>query len=286
MQLTSYQTASDFLLQTQDCLQVNEAANNLILGILFRLRERPDQFEKEPYLVTVTDAAGVALAAMMTPPFNLVLYSDRPDTRLQCELLTQDLLAGGWSPPGVMAPSVLSKTFAESWSQQTGQSYRAGMRQRVFELRRVVYFGSASGQLLPAGSADLRLVTDWLHHFTQEALDEDDLAGMAELARRHIAAETLYLWHDQGQPVSMAAKTRQTRHGATVSLVYTPPAWRKRGYATACVAHLSQLLLDSGWQFCSLFTDLANPTSNAIYHKIGYQPRGDFDIYLFQTEPG
>jgi hypothetical protein len=37
------------------------------------------------------------------------------------------------------------------------------------------------------------------------------------------------------------------------------------------------------WQFCPLFTDLANPTSNSIYRKIGYKPVGDFHDYLFIT---
>jgi len=40
-------------------------------------------------------------------------------------------------------------------------------------------------------------------------------------------------------------------------------------------------LLDEGRRFCALFTDLANPTSNRIYHKIGYRPVCDFDEYVF-----
>jgi hypothetical protein len=52
--------------------------------------------------------------------------------------------------------------------------------------------------------------------------------------------------------------------------VYTPPELRGRGYATALTAELSQRLLDQGRRFCFLFTDLTNPTSNAIYERIGY----------------
>jgi predicted GNAT family acetyltransferase len=81
----------------------------------------------------------------------------------------------------------------------------------------------------------------------------------------------------------MASRTRRTRHGSTVSLVYTPPDQRRKGYATACVAALSQIILDSGKDFCTLFTDLANPTSNDIYIKIGYVPLGDFTLYRFVT---
>jgi len=70
-----------------------------------------------------------------------------------------------------------------------------------------------------------------------------------------------------------------------VSLVYTPPERRNRGYASALVAALSQHLLDAGWQFCVLFTDLANPISNSIYQRIGYRPVSDFDEYDFDYEP-
>jgi predicted GNAT family acetyltransferase len=67
--------------------------------------------------------------------------------------------------------------------------------------------------------------------------------------------------------------------------VYTPPALRKRGYASALTAALSQELLDSGRKFCFLFTDLANPTSNRIYQQIGYQAVCDVDEYRFVVAP-
>ena len=92
-----------------------------------------------------------------------------------------------------------------------------------------------------------------------------------DLTERRIQAGCLYLWHDE-TPVSMARKAGTTRHGAAVSGVYTPPALRNRGYATACVASLSQRLLDEGHQFCALYADLSNPTSNSIYQKMGYRP--------------
>ena len=47
------------------------------------------------------------------------------------------------------------------------------------------------------------------------------------------------------------------------------------------VADLSQMLLDKGFKYCLLFTDLANPTSNNIYRQIGYQPVSDWNEYSF-----
>ena len=89
-------------------------------------------------------------------------------------------------------------------------------------------------------------------------------------------AAGILLWEDAGEPVSLAGWGGRTPNGIRVGPVYTPPHLRGRGYATALTAELSQRLLDGrlfegGRRFCFLYTDLANPTSNAIYERIGYR---------------
>ena len=74
-----------------------------------------------------------------------------------------------------------------------------------------------------------------------------------------------------GKIVSVAAKTRPTTNNITVNFVYTPKEARKKGYASSCVAALSQRMLDEGYKTTTLYTDLANPTSNKIYQEIGYE---------------
>jgi predicted GNAT family acetyltransferase len=81
----------------------------------------------------------------------------------------------------------------------------------------------------------------------------------------------------------MAATTRPTRSGCSINTVYTPPRHRRRGYATAAVAALSDALLKGGRRFCCLYTDAANPTSNSIYAKIGYRPIRDDAELAFEA---
>jgi predicted GNAT family acetyltransferase len=88
------------------------------------------------------------------------------------------------------------------------------------------------------------------------------------------------LWEDGGL-VSMACKNRPTRKGISVGMVYTPPEARRRGHATACVGELSRQLLQTGREFCVLFADILNPTSNSIYQIIGYRSLGNFAEYEF-----
>ena len=92
----------------------------------------------------------------------------------------------------------------------------------------------------------------------------------------------VFLWEDDGAPVSMAGYSGPTPNGIRVVAVYTPPHLRGRGYATTCVAALSQRLLEGGRKLVFLFTDLANPTSNHIYQEIGYEPACDISEYVFE----
>jgi predicted GNAT family acetyltransferase len=79
----------------------------------------------------------------------------------------------------------------------------------------------------------------------------------------------------------MAAEGGRTPNGSRVGWVFTPPESRGRGYASACVATLSEHLLAAGRRFCFLYTDLANETSNALYQRIGYERIGEAVDYRF-----
>jgi len=81
--------------------------------------------------------------------------------------------------------------------------------------------------------------------------------------------------------VSIAGYGGPTPNGIRIGPVYTPPDLRGRGYASALTARLTQTLLDGGRRFCFLFTDLANPTSNSVYQRIGYRPVTDVDLWRF-----
>ena len=103
------------------------------------------------------------------------------------------------------------------------------------------------------------------------------VAGM----QKEVARERLFVW-DDGGPVSLSSWSGLTPSGVRINRVYTPPELRGRGYASACVAELSQLLLDCGSRFCALFTDLADPVANRVYaRRIGYEQVADFAKYRF-----
>jgi predicted GNAT family acetyltransferase len=159
------------------------------------------------------------------------------------------------------------------------------MTQRIYELRQVFPPEGVPGYLRQARVDDIELLTDWVLGFNVDAsLLPMELAEARGLAERRVEAGDIFIWENEVRPVSMAAKSRPTSHGITISLVYTPRALRNHGYASSCVAALSQQLLDAGWEFCTLYTDLANPTSNGIYQRIGYRPVCDSSEYHFDND--
>lgn len=283
MRVSIYPNADRFLARTQAALEKNEAANNLMLGLSLRMSRFLPLIEHPPYFATVTDNDNLLLAAMMTPPRSLVLYTELSNWSEALELLIQELVAHQWPIPGVTGQPRLSQAFAVAWARLKGRTYQVKMRNRLYELKRVSSIPPTPGRLRLATVDDLELIAEWTFAFQNEALNRGDLAESREVARYRINDQDIYLWED-GQPVSMASQSRPTSNGICISLVYTPPELRGRGYATACVAHLSQLFLDSGRKFCVLFTDLANPTSNHIYQTIGYTPVCDFTEYSFDLD--
>ncbi len=282
MNVLEFSKADGFLDRVLVDLEKEEIANNLIIGLAFRLINQPDLYPQPPFLAVVEREGAPVLAALMTPPHPMTLAGFQPDLIQACAALSQALRSGGWPLPGVRAPAAAAGVFAACWAEISAAKTRPGQSLRAYELRQVIPPRPVSGELRLAASDDLDLAARWTCEFAMEALGEDDRAAARRSAEFKIRAQELYFWQD-GQPVSMAASTRPTRHGISVGSVYTPHALRRRGYASALVAALSQRLLDQGCSFVSLFTNLANPTSNKIYQDIGYRPVCDFDEIYFDT---
>lgn len=283
MEFRRHQSIDSFLGETLGYLEQDEAVNNLMLGIALRLQEEPSLFSQVE-LITIHKGGALALAGLMTVPANLILYHVGTVDEQVLHCLAAGLIEQGTALPGVVGPKELVAKFAHIWSDYAGCSVKPGMKMRVYELRQVNLDVVGPGRLRPAEDRDFPFLTEAIAAFQKDAglAEEPDLDQCRELAGRQLARGSVYLWELGGEVVSMAAKSRPTRNGCTVNYVYTPQELRGKGYATSCVASLSQLLLDSGYQFCSLFTDLANPTSNSIYQKIGYRPIADFDEYYFR----
>ncbi len=266
-----------FLAAAGSFLAAREAEHNLIFGICSSLRETPERYG-EPYLAVVERGDRVVAAALQTPPFRLVL--SEVDEPAAIDALVDDVLTR--SLPGVAGPVEHVRAFAGTWLARGGPTPTLAMSERMYRLATVIPPRPIPGRSRIAGPADRDLVIDWTEAFMREAFGDADPVVVAADVDRWLArrGRTIYVW-DDGEPRSLAGVGGDTPNGTRIGPVYTPPALRARGYASALVAEVSQAKLDAGRRFCFLFTDLANPTANHIYQAIGYEPIRDVDAYRF-----
>ena len=278
MRFKLYDDAKLFHGDVRGVLLRNEAQNLIPLGNAIIGAEGGDASGwRNPagwLMATVSDGSGIRLTAVMTPPHNLTLYAT--DNIIDCEAVDRLISGIGETDfiiSGVMTDNGFAEAFAKKYCVSKNLNYKINKRQRIYELTEISEEIKITGSLRPAKENDLAFLPYWDCGFSNECFGTNNLAGSdAEYVRRLISTGTLYILEDGGTPVSMARRNREMQTVCGVGYVYTPPYFRNKGYATSCVAGVSRIVLERGFEKCVLYTDLANPTSNSIYQKIGYKP--------------
>lgn len=285
MSVIRYDTPAQFKEAVFPFLLHDEAVHNTQLGVIADWLNVPDRYG-EAYLAAVQVDGQIVGSAMMTLPHPLQLSIMKQDA---IELLIAHIRRAYPRIPGVGGPVNAASAFAHRWTDVSGQKRKLtmGMSQRVYELTAVQPGRPVTGIARQATSDDVALLADWIIAFNDEAMGHQwDHEQAVQFVERRISTPTsmLYVWEVDGQVVSMCGVSGPTENGIRVNAVYTPPEQRGKGYASANVAAVSQIMLDSGRRYCFLYTDLANPTSNSIYQKIGYRPVTDMSMIAFEGD--
>jgi RimJ/RimL family protein N-acetyltransferase len=223
----------------------------------------------------------VSAAFLHTPPFPVALTSVPGPAAVA---LAQALAARARTVGGVNADPGGAEAFARTWHELTGDTVELHMRSRLFQLGGLRWPDPRPpGQPRVAGPADRSLLIAWSEAFHREAQSGPE--NLVSMVDDRLSYRGLSLWEDAGQPVSMAGLTRMAVGQVRVGPVYTPPGLRGRGYAGGVTCVVSQAALDAGADRVLLFTDLANPTSNALYQRLGYEPVEDRAVWSFHRSP-
>jgi uncharacterized protein len=273
---------SEFLAAASPLLLHDEARHNLILGLAGTLRDQPDRYD-EFRLWLVERSGDIVAAALQTPPHNLVLAE--PSNVSALDALADAIAQDGFDLPGVVAAIPEVDRFADSWETRTRATRVRRVSQRIYRLTKLRAPDDVPGTARVATAADVSLLVDWVEAFADEALQRapgpDSETERIVTSRLRGRESGFMLWEDSG-PVSLAGWGGPTPNGIRVGPVYTPPDKRARGYGSAVTAAVSEMQLSRGRQFCFLYTDLDNPTSNSIYMRIGYEPVCDSVEYAFE----
>jgi predicted GNAT family acetyltransferase len=273
-----YDDATAFATAVGPWLEEHEAENaRFLFSLAGMVRDR----SSAPLMARTTSGGATTFAALYLK-FALIVSRGSDEA---VDAAAARLGAPGVNLPGVVGPAREAERFARGWARQRGCNTRLAIDQRIYQLTAVSWPPPIPGEMRALTEMDLELALQWAQAFDAEALLPHERRS-AEVARplvaRRIAEGMLFGWWVEGRFVAMAGLTRPTARTISINSVYTPPEHRRRGFATALVAALSAEGLGRGKPACLLYTDLGNPTSNAIYQKIGYRPVCDSRHYLFE----
>lgn len=283
MRVEQYFSVDTFIHEHREFLLQHEAENNLPLGLSMRIQNGwlP---ANPPFFAAIRDEQGVVGVSVMTSPHALTISALR-DANLAdqaTQALANYLLSQNIAPSGVFSATATTTAFCAAWQAKTGRRPLLSMHERVYTLTEVIPPTPVAGSLKQATTADVEWLAEWLAAFHAEAVPNEPAWDSRAVAERQIATGSAWYWQVDGKPVSSLGSSRPTVNGICIGAVSTPPEFRGNGYASNAVAALSQHLLNQGFRFCMLFTDLSNPTSNKIYQAIGFRPLCDVDQYRFE----
>ena len=264
----------------QDFLAGDEAQNSLILSIARAVAAAP-RTEHAPLLCLVESAAGLEAVAIRSGPSRSLCIS--PTNRAITLLLAESVFETAPDLTGVIGTPEDTEAFCDFWCVNTGRTSRISMKMAIYELTCVKQPRDSGGRLRLGELTDRDTIRSWVDEFESESIPTVNRRPNSNTGDRWLERKSVYLWDHNG-PVTMVNAAGRTAHGAIINGVYTPPPHRRKGYASAAVARLSQQLLDEGARFCCLFTDISNPTSNAIYAAIGYNRVGHSNQVMFSND--
>ncbi|MEU9863752.1 GNAT family N-acetyltransferase [Streptomyces sp. NPDC047971] len=172
---------------------------------------------------------------------------------------------------GVRGEEETAEAFARELCGEN-RTWTATRRMRLYRLGTLTPPDPAPpGGPRTAAAASVPLAASWMRDYARDIGESADVDYTPNIEPR-VTEGRLRFWETGDGPVSMASVSPIVAGQARVSTVFTPAEFRGRGYAGAVTSAVSRAALEAGAEQVLLFTDLANPTSNALYQRLGYRP--------------
>lgn len=276
--LTCFSNPRRFFDAVAPVLAAREIENGMLLGAASAMTEN----RGDALLAALMTNRAPVVAALQVRPYDLMISAAEP---ADLERLADELCGIGEPLPGVVGVEAAACCFAARWTAHTRQHQQLQAGMIFYTLNKLAPPArSPGGALRPATADDADWLTAWHVAFAEEAAlsEAERNPGYATtIVHRCIDKGLQFVWEDQGRPVAMVEWRRTGLNGARIMGVMTDPPRRRNGYASAAVATLADRLLASGRSWCGLFADVANPQSNRIYQRLGFEEACRFQSIRF-----
>lgn len=270
---------------TSDWHRVNELAREfleasaLLNALPLTLLDARLRFP-QPVHCWIAQDRGQIIGLVLQSPFSSYAEITKVNRRI-ARMIVHEIHRSGVALPGVIGDAGSAASFAAEWAEVTKTPVVVRRSSRLYEIRRVREPREPRGRFRPATVDDSALVAGWATQFLLE-VGEDAPEDMAGTVARGLEARRIWLWDCDG-PVSMCVASVPAGGVVLITAVYTPAVHRNFGYAGACVASQSRHILSQNNR-CALYADLANPISNALYRRLGYEPIAEALLYAFNSQ--
>lgn len=283
VQLSFLADPADFLVQAREYLAADPLGANVLASVAGRAADQVAsgiaQPDRDWWLVVRSGGAVVGAAMRTAPAAPRPLYVGPMPVAGAVEL-ARALVDRDEEALGVNGALPAARECADELARLTGREVEVAVHMRQHRATRVVPPRTPAGALRLAREDEAELVQAWYEAFFVDADAQADrpygahageVPGLDQTAWL-VRAGRVWLWEDPiGTPVHLTSVNPPAFGVVRIGPVYTPPEQRGRGYAGATVAALTQQALDAG-HLPMLFTDQANPVSNELYARIGYEP--------------
>jgi hypothetical protein len=279
MKIRLLENINDFLKTAENLLLQNESFYNLKLGLSGAIQNNNIEVTNPLYFALFDNEAlvGCALRTHFDKPLAI---SKMPKAAI--EILIKSLIEQKVVLAGVIGEVETANYFKDVWLSEHPLTFKLNIHLGIYETKEIITPKEKAEIIL--GTQDQKnIIFEFVKGFSSDCFPnrEHKDEEIEKLCNRHINNKSLYLLKNNlREIVSMAANTRGSVNGGTISLVYTPPKLRGKGYGSVVTAKVSEIVLKEK-KFANLFTDLTNPTSNSIYQKIGYKMIGENIHYDF-----
>jgi RimJ/RimL family protein N-acetyltransferase len=277
MEVRFHESADEFRSVAEPLYRRNPVANTIELTVL-----HGGTLPEDSLLLSVWNNSEVIGAAMQTPPYPLSCNAIPVES---VDLVVAELARVRPELNGVRGGRDSAVTFTEAWRAVTGRTDSVTGEERLYRLRTLRPPAAVAGAHRPATADDRGVLVDWVERFFVETFghQRNDAAGEEFLDAAEKKGDHFVLWVVDGAPVSMAMLRAPAFGVSRIGPVFTPADSRGRGYGSAVTAAAADLALGNGVDDVVLFADLANPVSNAIYQRIGFEPVRDYVRIEFGT---